>query len=180
MCLILTYKLLISRLLILIYEKHIFFSLSKIVVGLMVFAIICTYTLQFYVPVAILWPSVQEKYGPFQSPALAEYLLRAALVFATCKLSFYNRLLVCYDFTTISCMHFLFGYSFSGRSDTSFSTVHIVGWSHRQYILGSNIPTHMPYGCMEGRRIWSFQLETPYGHHYHTLRPVRIRNWYIL
>jgi len=57
--------------------------LSKIVVGLMVFAIICTYTLQFYVPVAILWPSVQEKYGPFQSPALAEYMLRAALVFAT-------------------------------------------------------------------------------------------------
>lgn len=51
----------------------------------MVFAIICTYTLQFYVPVAILWPSVQEKYGPFQSPALAEYLLRAALVFATCN-----------------------------------------------------------------------------------------------
>lgn len=64
-----------------------FFSLSKIVVGLMVFAIICTYTLQFYVPVAILWPSVQEKYGPFQSPALAEYLLRAALVFATCNAS---------------------------------------------------------------------------------------------
>jgi hypothetical protein len=68
--------------------KKIFFfliSLSKIVVGLMVFAIICTYTLQFYVPVAILWPSVQEKYGPFQSPALAEYLLRAVLVFATCN-----------------------------------------------------------------------------------------------
>lgn len=51
----------------------------------MVFAIICTYTLQFYVPVAILWPLVQEKYGPFQSPALAEYLLRAVLVFATCN-----------------------------------------------------------------------------------------------
>jgi len=56
----------------------------------MVFAIICTYTLQFYVPVAILWPSVQEKYGPFQSPALAEYLLRAALVFATCNYTTYT------------------------------------------------------------------------------------------
>lgn len=115
----------------------------------MVFAIICTYTLQFYVPVAILWPSVQEKYGPFQSPALAEYLLRAVLVFATCNWSFYNKLSWYHDmsFKTLSCVIF---YSFGGRSYTSSGTVHIVGRGHRQHVLGTNIPTHMPYGCLEG------------------------------
>lgn len=144
----------------------------------MVFAIICTYTLQFYVPVAILWPSVQEKYGPFQSPALAEYLLRAVLVFATCNVNIYNiDVLKCY-FTRFQLI-ISFG-SFGGRGDTSSGLVHITGRRNRQHVLSTDIPAHMSYGRLEGRRIRRVQLETPHGYHYHSLGSARVRYWYIL
>lgn len=143
----------------------------------MVFAIICTYTLQFYVPVAILWPSVQEKYGPFQSPALAEYLLRAVLVFATCNINIYNIDVNCY-FDRYQYIIYLG--SFGGRSDTSSGLVHITGRRNCQHVLSTNIPAHMPYGSLEGRRIRRVQLETPHGYHYHSLGSTRVCYWYIL
>lgn len=52
----------------------------------MMFGIICTYTLQFYVPVEIIWPRVENKLGPFKSPLFWEMGLRVVLVLITCKL----------------------------------------------------------------------------------------------
>ncbi|VVC39501.1 Amino acid transporter, transmembrane domain [Cinara cedri] len=59
------------------------FLLSKIVILSMMFGIICTYTLQFYVPIEILWPKVEKKFGPFKSPVLWDTGLRVILVLIT-------------------------------------------------------------------------------------------------
>ncbi|XP_015365106.1 PREDICTED: proton-coupled amino acid transporter 2-like isoform X2 [Diuraphis noxia] len=59
------------------------FLLSKVVISSMMFGIICTYTLQFYVPVEILWPKVEQKFGPFRSPLLWDTGLRVILVLIT-------------------------------------------------------------------------------------------------
>lgn len=50
----------------------------------MMFGILSTYTLQFYVPVGIIWPKLEKKVGPFKSPVLCEIVFRALLVFVTC------------------------------------------------------------------------------------------------
>lgn len=52
----------------------------------MVFGITCTYTLQFYVPIEIIWPNVINIFGPFKSPLLWEMGLRVILVLLTCEL----------------------------------------------------------------------------------------------
>ncbi|XP_025420609.1 proton-coupled amino acid transporter-like protein CG1139 isoform X2 [Sipha flava] len=59
------------------------FFFSKVVISSMMFGIICTYTLQFYVPVEIIWPRVENKLGPFKSPLLWEIGLRVVLVLIT-------------------------------------------------------------------------------------------------
>lgn len=59
------------------------FLLSKVVISSMMFGIICTYTLQFYVPVEILWPKVEQRFGPFRSPLLWDMGLRVVLVLIT-------------------------------------------------------------------------------------------------
>ncbi|XP_071446204.1 proton-coupled amino acid transporter-like protein acs [Hetaerina americana] len=47
------------------------------------FAVMCSYALQFYVPIDILWPSVMKSYGPFKHKVLYEILFRTALVLLT-------------------------------------------------------------------------------------------------
>ncbi|KAK2589257.1 hypothetical protein KPH14_007817 [Odynerus spinipes] len=46
-------------------------------------SILLTYALQFYVPVAIIWPGIVEQFGPFKWPVLAEIVFRSALCFLT-------------------------------------------------------------------------------------------------
>lgn len=46
-------------------------------------SILLTYALQFYVPVAIIWPAIVEQFGPFKWPALAEIVFRSALCLLT-------------------------------------------------------------------------------------------------
>ncbi|XP_050421943.1 proton-coupled amino acid transporter 4-like isoform X2 [Adelges cooleyi] len=59
------------------------FLLSKVVILSMMFGIICTYTLQFYVPVEIIWPIVKKKFGPFKTPIVWEIGLRILMVLST-------------------------------------------------------------------------------------------------
>ncbi|XP_014209772.1 proton-coupled amino acid transporter 1 isoform X2 [Copidosoma floridanum] len=46
-------------------------------------SILLSYALQFYVPVAIMWPQFESKYGPFGWPACAELAFRLSLCFLT-------------------------------------------------------------------------------------------------
>lgn len=46
-------------------------------------SIMLTYALQFYVPIAIMWPGYAKRYGPYNSPILAETLFRSAICFLT-------------------------------------------------------------------------------------------------
>ncbi|XP_043261483.1 proton-coupled amino acid transporter 1 isoform X1 [Colletes gigas] len=46
-------------------------------------SILLTYALQFYVPVAIMWPKIVEQFGPFTWPVLSETVFRSVLCFLT-------------------------------------------------------------------------------------------------
>ncbi|GAB1860344.1 Amino acid transporter transmembrane domain-containing protein [Camponotus japonicus] len=46
-------------------------------------SILLTYALQFYVPIAIMWPSIVNRYGPFKWPLLAEIIFRSVICLIT-------------------------------------------------------------------------------------------------
>ncbi|XP_076384401.1 proton-coupled amino acid transporter-like protein acs isoform X2 [Megalopta genalis] len=46
-------------------------------------SILFTYALQFYVPVAIMWPGFVNQFGPFRWPVLAETIFRSSLCLLT-------------------------------------------------------------------------------------------------
>ncbi|XP_043678575.1 proton-coupled amino acid transporter 2-like isoform X2 [Vespula pensylvanica] len=46
-------------------------------------SILLTYALQFYVPIAIIWPGIVEQFGPFKWPVISEIVFRSALCFLT-------------------------------------------------------------------------------------------------
>lgn len=45
--------------------------------------ILFSYALQMYVPIEILWPSVQKRWGPFKNSSLIDILFRSSLVLIT-------------------------------------------------------------------------------------------------
>ncbi|XP_025420636.1 proton-coupled amino acid transporter-like protein CG1139 isoform X2 [Sipha flava] len=59
------------------------FLLSKVVISSMMLNILCSYSLQFYVSIEVLWPIIENKFGPFRSPLLWEIGLRVILVLIT-------------------------------------------------------------------------------------------------
>ncbi|XP_075229617.1 neutral amino acid uniporter 4-like isoform X2 [Lycorma delicatula] len=61
-------------------QKEIFSEVVQLVIS---FGILLSYTLQFYVPVTIVWPIITEKYGPFKRPILCEKLFRTFVVLIT-------------------------------------------------------------------------------------------------
>lgn len=46
-------------------------------------SILLTYALQFYVPIAIMWPGIVSRFGPFKWPVLGEIIFRSAMCFVT-------------------------------------------------------------------------------------------------
>lgn len=46
-------------------------------------SILLTYALQFYVPIAIIWPGIVDKFGPFKWPVLSEIIFRSVMCFIT-------------------------------------------------------------------------------------------------
>ncbi|XP_076248737.1 proton-coupled amino acid transporter 2 isoform X2 [Calliopsis andreniformis] len=46
-------------------------------------SILFSYALQFYVPIAIIWPKIVDQFGPFKWPILAETVFRSAVCFLT-------------------------------------------------------------------------------------------------
>jgi hypothetical protein len=47
--------------------------------------VLFTYALQMYVPIEILWPRIQKRWGPFKYNSLIEMIFRSFLVLITCK-----------------------------------------------------------------------------------------------
>ncbi|XP_076669235.1 proton-coupled amino acid transporter 2 isoform X3 [Andrena cerasifolii] len=58
-------------------------SLPQCIMVAISLSILFTYALQFYVPVAIVWPGIVDQFGPFKWPVLAETVFRSALCFLT-------------------------------------------------------------------------------------------------
>ncbi|XP_039287467.1 proton-coupled amino acid transporter 4-like [Nilaparvata lugens] len=56
---------------------------SEIVQLNICFGILLSYTLQFYVPIKIIWPHVERKFAPMKHPVLCEKLFRTAFVIGT-------------------------------------------------------------------------------------------------
>ncbi|XP_012228414.1 proton-coupled amino acid transporter 1 isoform X2 [Linepithema humile] len=46
-------------------------------------SILLTYALQFYVPIAIMWPGIVQRFGPFKYPVLAEIIFRSVMCLIT-------------------------------------------------------------------------------------------------
>lgn len=61
------------------------FSLSQVVKLIIALGILLTFSLQFYIPIVIMWPKVVKRFGPFQHPVFAELGFRTLLVLLTCK-----------------------------------------------------------------------------------------------
>lgn len=59
------------------------FSLAQSVRLMMASAIFLSYSLQFYVPFNIMWPSISKNFESEKSKEIAEYITRAVLVFIT-------------------------------------------------------------------------------------------------
>jgi proton-coupled amino acid transporter len=47
--------------------------------------ILFSYALQMYVPIEILWPHVQKRWGRFKNSSLIDIIFRSSLVLITCK-----------------------------------------------------------------------------------------------
>ena len=65
------------------------YSLAQSVRIIISVAILFTYALQMYVPIQILWPKIQKRWGPFKYNTLIEILFRSSLVVITCKCIIY-------------------------------------------------------------------------------------------
>lgn len=51
------------------------------------FGLLLTYPLQFFVAIQIMWPAIEEKFGPLRYPLPTQLLFRILMVLMTCKLS---------------------------------------------------------------------------------------------
>ena len=47
--------------------------------------VLFSYALQMYVPIQILWPQIQKRWGPFKYNSVTEIIFRSSLVLITCK-----------------------------------------------------------------------------------------------
>ena len=61
------------------------FSLGQAVQLILCFGILFSYALQMYVPIDILWPQIEKRWGPFKWAILVETVFRSFLVVITCK-----------------------------------------------------------------------------------------------
>ena len=61
------------------------YSLPQCIQVAISLSILFTYALQFYVPIAIIWPKIVNRFGPFKWPVLSETIFRSAMCFLTCK-----------------------------------------------------------------------------------------------
>ena len=61
------------------------YSLPQCIQVAISLSILFTYALQFYVPIAIIWPKIVNRFGPFKWPVLSETVFRSAMCFLTCK-----------------------------------------------------------------------------------------------
>ena len=107
--------------LIIIINSLSFFSLPQCIKVAISISILLTYALQFYVPIAIIWPQVVQNYGPFKYPVVGEIIFRTSVCFVTCK----------YFFSISNIKHFfnlLNFHSHSGRSNSTFGSFHLTRW----------------------------------------------------
>ncbi|XP_072766983.1 proton-coupled amino acid transporter 2 isoform X3 [Anoplolepis gracilipes] len=58
-------------------------SLPQCIKAAISLSILFTYALQFYVPIAIMWPGIVSRFGPFKWPVLAEIIFRSAMCLVT-------------------------------------------------------------------------------------------------
>ncbi|XP_014487490.1 PREDICTED: proton-coupled amino acid transporter 2 isoform X1 [Dinoponera quadriceps] len=58
-------------------------SLSQCIKTAISLSILLTYALQFYVPIAIMWPGIVSQFGPFKWPIFAEIIFRSAMCLLT-------------------------------------------------------------------------------------------------
>ncbi|KAF5289666.1 hypothetical protein FQR65_LT11783 [Abscondita terminalis] len=57
--------------------------LAQVVKGLIAFGILCTYPLQFYIPIGIMFPAIKKRFGPLSRPVLIELVFRTVFVLIT-------------------------------------------------------------------------------------------------
>lgn len=65
--------------------EHFASSLAQAVQLTISVGVLFSYALQMYVPVEILWPRIQKRWGPFKYSYLIEIIFRSSLVLITCK-----------------------------------------------------------------------------------------------
>ncbi|XP_019886860.2 proton-coupled amino acid transporter 1 isoform X2 [Ooceraea biroi] len=63
-----------------IYSQSSLPQCIKIAISL---SILLTYALQFYVPIAIMWPAIVQQFGPFKWPVFTEIIFRSVMCLVT-------------------------------------------------------------------------------------------------
>lgn len=71
-------------------------QLAQSVKLLISLGVLLGYALQFFIAIQIMWPGIQEKFGPFSHPIIGEFAFRTFMVLVTCKTArFLERIRKC-------------------------------------------------------------------------------------
>lgn len=87
-----------------------------------------TFPLQFFVPIQIIWPHIQQKFGPFKNPMKYELLFRSFMVLLTCTLL--NVLMKWFE---IIFGYFFLFFSCYSWACTEIKFIHFLDWCIMRY-----------------------------------------------
>lgn len=139
-------------LLVRIMQRFPFYRLAQCVRLCMAIAIFLSYGLQFYVPMNIIWPKIEQKFSSERAKIQGEYAIRVLLVLFTCK--WWMILFEFWSYSWYSCKWRinLSHFSHVSCSNSKFRRRDLVGRLGKQFNVGIDLSANYRVGNILGLR----------------------------